>query len=71
MKQSLDNLETEMLRTILIQLKIKKRTGEIGILHGANRFVGTNLCFRKEELRMLDSIATKVGLATGLDRVNH
>ncbi|MCE7991530.1 MAG: hypothetical protein HEP71_06095 [Roseivirga sp.] len=70
MKTSLDQQETDILRAVLAQLKIKKRTGELGVSHGANRFVSTNLSLRKSELQLIDKIATKVGIVGGLDRVD-
>lgn len=70
MKSTLEQEEVEMLRVLLSQLKIRKRTGELGIQHGADRFVGTRISLRKKELEVADRIAGKVGMVSGLQRVD-
>ena len=62
MEVKFDNNEIEILRKILSQVAIKKRTGELGIVHGMNRFVSTNTVFRKEQIDILDKVAKKCGL---------
>jgi hypothetical protein len=47
---------------------IKSRTGEIGILHGADRFVSTNSILKKEEIEILDKVFNKAGLS-GLKKI--
>lgn len=58
--------EGELLATVLRQLVVRDRTGEVGIAHGAERFVGTSMCLRKPERRALDRVAEKLGLADGV-----
>ncbi len=70
MKQTFDQEEVEILRALLSRLKVRKRTGELGIHHGADRFVGTGMSLRKKELDIADKIASKVGLTSGLNRVD-
>ena len=62
MEVKFDNNEIEILRKILSQVAIKKRTGELGIVHGMNRFVSTNTVFRKEQIDILDKVAKNSGL---------
>jgi F0F1-type ATP synthase epsilon subunit len=46
--------EIEVLRKVLHNVVIKSRTGEIGIMHGAERFVSTNNTFKKEEIKSIE-----------------
>jgi len=54
--------ELQLLRGVLSQFVIKDRTGELGILHGANRFVSTNISLKKEHRSTLSSAFEKLGL---------
>jgi hypothetical protein len=54
--------ETVVLKAILAKLAIKSRTGEIGIMHGADRFVSSQLALKKPDRELLTSIAKKLGL---------
>jgi F0F1-type ATP synthase epsilon subunit len=54
--------EAQALRAAVSALVIKTRTGELGIMHGADRFVSTQLIYRKEDRRALDAAARKLGL---------
>lgn len=54
--------EAAALRTALSALVVKTRTGELGIVHGADRFVSTRLIFRRPELDALHAAARKLGL---------
>jgi F0F1-type ATP synthase epsilon subunit len=49
--------ETTLLRSVLSKLVIRSRTGELGIAHGKERFISTQLCLRKSEREMLNQIA--------------
>lgn len=62
--------ELEILRTVLSPLVVKARTGELGIIHGMDRFVSTQMTLRKKELNVLDSVLKKLGLGDGIKRVN-
>jgi len=61
--------ELQILRAALTPLVIKSRTGELGILHGTERFVSTHLCLKGRELELLDSVAKKIGCGDGIKRV--
>ena len=54
--------EAEALRVALSTLVVKGRSGELGIMHGADRFVSTQRIFRKKDREMLDAAARKLGL---------
>jgi hypothetical protein len=58
----LDRDEAEMLRLILSKVVVKKRTGEVGFVHGAERFVSTQVILKKEGRAILDKVARKFGL---------
>lgn len=55
--------EAQALRTTLSTLVARDRTGELGILHGLERFVSTQRIFTKAERAALDTAARKLGLA--------
>ena len=54
--------EAAALKRAASNLVVKNRTGELGISHGANRFVSTQDCFRKQDLDALNSAMTKLGI---------
>ena len=54
--------EVAVLRAALSKLCIRGRTGELGIIHGADRFVSAQLILKKQDRAVLDAIAKKVGL---------
>jgi hypothetical protein len=58
--------EAEALRVILSCLVLRDRTGELGMLYGADRFVSTHRTFRKPERAAVQSLAKKAGLGSGL-----
>jgi hypothetical protein len=47
--------------SVFAHLVVRSRTGELGIVHGAQRFVSTHLCFSKAERETLTGLASKVG----------
>lgn len=63
---TLNDEEAEVLRIILGLLVIKRRTREIGITHGMDRFVSTNRVLNKPSHQVLDGIAKKLGLVSGI-----
>lgn len=67
---TLDGDEAEMLRLILSKVVVEKRTGQIGIVHGAGRFVSTQVALKKDGRALLDRLARKVGL-TGIALVDR
>lgn len=54
--------EKEILKVVLSQITIKKRTGELGIVHGMDRFVSTKLSLKKDGVETLDQLAKKFGI---------
>jgi hypothetical protein len=66
----LSSEELQILRAALAPLVVKIRTGELGILHGMERFVSTKVILKKKDLDVLDSAAKKLGLGDGIKRVN-
>jgi hypothetical protein len=57
-------LTAQAVRAALRAMVIKSRTGELGIMHGAERFVSTQVIFRKADRDALDAAARKLGLGT-------
>jgi hypothetical protein len=55
--------EAQVLRGVLSALVIRTRTGELGIVHGAERFVSTQRTLKKAERDALDAAARKLGLS--------
>lgn len=51
-----------VLRCTLAKLAVRGRTGELGVLHGAERFVSAQLILTKADRDTLNAIAAKVGL---------
>lgn len=68
MEIKISDNELGVLRKILNNIVIKSRTGEIGILHGADRFVSTNSILKKEDIETLDKVFNKAGLS-GLKKI--
>lgn len=62
MNLHLNKEEAELLQTILSVFVIKDRTGEIGIVHGANRFISTHICLKKDQRNTIKSVYKKLGL---------
>jgi hypothetical protein len=58
--------ETQALRAILSCLVLRDRTGELGLLHGADRFVSSQRTFTKPERAVIQAVAKKLGLSSGL-----
>lgn len=54
--------EVAVLRAVMSKLCIRGRTGELGIVHGADRFVSTQLTLKKLDRAVLNAVANKVGL---------
>ena len=54
--------EADVVHMLLAALVIRSRTGEVGIVHGSDRFVGTSLMLRTPARAALDSVARQVGL---------
>ena len=55
--------EAAQLRSVLSVMVLRERTGEIGIMHGMDRFVSTHVCKKKKEIESLDAVAQRCGLA--------
>jgi hypothetical protein len=61
MEVKLTAQEASTLAFVLRALAVKNRTGELGIMHGMDRFVSANLILKKGERLELNSVAAKVG----------
>jgi hypothetical protein len=61
--------EAAVLKSVLAKLAIRQRTGEVGIMHGADRFVSSQNILSKQERESLKAVANKVGLK-GLTEAN-
>jgi hypothetical protein len=61
--------EAQVMRDVLRRLVIRTRTGEVGIVHGMERFVSSQAVLKRKELETLDSAARKLGLGGGVKRV--
>lgn len=66
----LSSEELQVLRAVIASLVVKSRTGELGILHGMERFVSTHVTLKKKDLEVLDSVAKKFGLSGGVKRTD-
>ena len=71
MEIKLNPEEVSVLKEVLKHMKIRKRTGELGIMHGSDRFVSTNNAFKKHHLAILDQTAKKIGLTNGVTRTDN
>lgn len=60
---SLTPEEANELRPVLSAIVLRERTGEIGVLHGLDRFVSTHVCKKKKEIETLDTLAQRWGLS--------
>ena len=60
--------ESQVLRTVLAAISVRTRTGEVGIVHGLERFVSAQVILKKKDLDTLDTAARKVGLGGGIKR---
>jgi hypothetical protein len=58
--------EVQALRAMLSCLVLRDRTGELGLLHGLDRFVSSKRVFTKPERAIIQSVAKKLGLSSGL-----
>ncbi len=63
MEIKINDHEINVLKKTLGSIVIKARTGEIGIIHGAERFVSTNNILKKDEISVLEKILSKIGLS--------
>ena len=54
--------EAEVLRRVLRTIAVRRRTGEVGVVHGMNRFVSTNQPLKQQERELLNAAARKLGL---------
>lgn len=62
METSLSSEEVEILKLILSKLVIKNRTGELGILYGLDRFISTQICLKKKDREILNTLIKKAGI---------
>lgn len=70
MEVKLTEDEIEVLKLALSEVVIQNRTGQIGILHGANRFVSMNIALKKQGRNALGSAYKKLGINSGAKEVD-
>ncbi len=58
---TLSEEEASVLARVLSTVALRDRTGEIGVLHGLDRFVSTNVTFTKKERELLSVASGKLG----------
>ncbi len=63
MEIKLNNTETELIKALLKNVVVRSRTGELGIFHGADRFVSTNTILKKPAIMELEKLFIKLGLS--------
>ena len=66
MEIKLTESEATLLHSILGRLVMRSRTGEVGFMHGDNRFVSLQLRLKKEDKTSLNNIAKKLSLSGGV-----
>ena len=59
----LTDSESAALARAVRHLVVRARTGEVGVLHGAERFVSTQDCFKKEDRKSLEAALVKLGVS--------
>jgi len=69
MKMTLDNQEQELLAAVMQQFVIKTNTGQLGIVHGAERFISTSIVLKKPQLKVLDQIYAKLSTEDEVRRI--
>lgn len=55
--------EVAAVRTALSGLVVRARTGELGMMHGADRFLSTQRILKKDDRQALDAAARKLGVS--------
>ena len=58
----LSSAEANAVRLVLQSVVIRARTGELGLAHGLDRFVGSSVMLGRPEREALEQVAKKVGL---------
>lgn len=54
--------EAQAVRAALSTLVVRARTGELGVMHGADRFVSTERILKKADREALEAAARKLDL---------
>ncbi|MRX27922.1 hypothetical protein [Kangiella sp. HZ709] len=62
--------ELEAIKIALSELVVQDRTGQLGIMHGANRFVSLHICLKKQHRTIFNSAYRKLGISNGVKVVN-
>jgi hypothetical protein len=57
--------EADVLRRVLRTIAVRRRTGEVGVVNGVNRFVSTKQPLMQQDREVLNAVARKLGL-TGI-----
>lgn len=64
-KTILNDVESVVLARAVRHFVVRRRTGELGIMHGADRFVSTNDRLRRDDLTRLETALKKLGVSLG------
>jgi hypothetical protein len=59
----LNSDEIEILKRVISPLMVQKRSGQVGILHGMDRFVSTNVSLKESQKEILEGVFKKLGLS--------
>ncbi|WP_394751090.1 hypothetical protein [Spongiimicrobium salis] len=65
----LDTEEKQLIERLLSIIAIKSRTGEIGVVHGADRFVSSQLILKKADFQKLESGIKKMGISPKMKKL--
>ncbi len=69
MEMKLTEDEKEVLKWILEEIVVEDRTGAIGMIHGADRFISMPFTMKKPARVVLNSIYRKLGISDGVKTV--
>lgn len=61
--------ETEILKLVLSEVVIQDRTGQVGTMHGAYRFISFHIALKKQGRNILNSVYRKIGISNGAKEV--
>lgn len=61
--------EAEILKLVLSEVVIQDRTGQVGIMHGADRFISLHIALKKQGRSLLSSAYKKIGISNGAKEV--
>jgi hypothetical protein len=60
--------EAAVLAALLRKIVVRDRTGDVGVVHGMDRFVAAELILKKRERADLDTVTRKLGIGAAIAR---